>query len=317
MEESNNLKIAVIVEDQTLLDYIVLLLVGEGYEVKTFTTQDDAIRGLDKEVVDLIISEFQSPNINGLDICKILRKNFFYNLIPMFFIIPDEEPLNAARLIYAGADDYIKKSLIQDELFLKVKLNIYRMTRQQDINSITRFPGQPYLLRELQKRIESKKQFAISYLDLYKFKEYAYRYGFEKADAVIKYTASLILKILRELGEPSDFLTHIQINEFIFITNPRMVDAIANKIIKEFDQDITSFYDEEDRKRGCTVIKNRNGQALRIPFLKIRMGVVASAYLSFFTPARIIQIVSEVKDSVIISSDKSMYIKEEGRGYAL
>lgn len=317
MGESNSIKVAVIVEDQALLDYIVLLLVGEGYEVKSFSTQDDAIKNLDKEVVDLIISEFQSPNINGLDICKVLRKNFYYNLIPMFFLIPDSEPLNAARLIYAGADDYIKKSLIQDELFLKVKLNTYRMARQQDINNLTRLPGQSYLLRELQKMIESKKQFAISYLELYKFREFAYRYGFKKADSVAKYAASLIFKILKELGDPSDFLAHIQSNEFIFITLPGKVEGIVNRIIGEFDQGITSFYDEEDRKRGHILIKNRNGQVLRILFLKMRIGVVVSAYLSFFTPARIIQIASEVKDSVVISSNQSMYIKEEGKGYAL
>lgn len=316
MSENEIIKVAVIVEDQPLQDYIVMLLVGEGYEVKTFSNQNDAIINLDKELVELIILEYQSPNINGLDICKVLRKKFFYNLVPMFFVIPDEEPLNVARLMYAGADDYIKKALVQDELFLKIKLNTYRITRQQDMNPITKLPGQAYLLTELQKRIESQKEFAVSYLDIYKFREYAYRYGFEKANTIIKYTAELIFNAIRELGNPLDFIAHIQSNEFIFLTSPESADNVVNKITTEFDQNIPSFYDAADKTQGYVLIKNRIGQIQKLPFLKVRIGVVVNTYLTFFNPTRIIQIVGEIKDSILYLSEKSVYKKEERRGYA-
>jgi diguanylate cyclase (GGDEF)-like protein len=317
MKENKRTKIAIIVEDHRLQDYIVLLLVGEGYEVKAYSSQSEALENLEEETVDLIISEFQSPNINGLDICKVLRKNFIYNLIPMFFLIPDKAPLNAARLIYAGADDYIKKSLIEEELFLKVKLNLYRKSRHQDIDNITRLPGQSYLLRELQKRIEFKELFAVSYVDLTKFKEFNHRYGFERGNAVMQYTASLIHNTMRQKGAISDFLAKTGSNDFIMITYPENVDEIVNRIIKEFDTDIPSFYDEEDKKNGFITIKDRNGETQRSPFLKIHIGVVINEYFPLFSPTRIIQIASEVKDLAQKNADKSVYIKEDRKHYII
>lgn len=317
MPEEVIFKVAVIVEDQPLQDYIVMLLVGEGYDVKPFSNQTSAIETLEKEFVDLIISEFHSANINGLDICKVLRKNFLYNLIPMFFLIPDEEPLNAAKLIFAGADDYIKKSQAQDELFLKIKLIAQRTSRQYDINVITRLPGSSYLLKELQKRIDSKKQFAVSYLELYKFKEFTYRYGIEKGDTFVKHTAELIYASLRKYGETTDFISHLHNNEFIFVTSPERVDTVVSNIIAEFDKSVADFYEQDDKMKGYIVIKNRQGQMQKLSFLRLRIGVVVNSYLAFFNPTRILQIAAEIKDTMLYPTEKSMSIKEEGRGYVL
>lgn len=314
---TNKIKIAVIIEDMRLQDYTVLLLVGEGYEVKQFSSQNDALMNLENDIPDLIISEFQAPNINGLDLCKILRKNPLFHLIPIFFLIPDTEPLNAARLIYAGADDYIKRSAIEDELFLKVKLNLYRVARQkQDIHPVTKLPGRLALVKELQKRIEVKESFAIFYAELFKFKEFIYRYGFDAADKVQKYTAAMLMKVLNEMGDITDFICHFQENEFVFLTLTDNTEGIANRIIKEFDQGILSFYDEEDKNNGGIMIKRRMGEVQKIPFMNIHMGVATNAYFPLFSPLRIIQIAAEIKE-LTSRLEKSTFLKEERKNYPL
>ncbi|MDD5729538.1 MAG: response regulator [Candidatus Omnitrophica bacterium] len=317
MAEIHKTKIAVIVEDQRLQDYIVLLLVGEGYEVKAFSSQIGALNSLEADIVDLVISEFHSPNINGLDICKILRKNFIYNLIPIFFIIEDTEPLNAARLIFAGADDYIKKSQIEDELFLKVKLILYRMIRLEDVNTVTKLPGRSGLVRELQKRKEIKDPFAIYDAQIFRFRDFLHHYGFEKADAVIKFTGALILKTLRDMGNASDYLCHYQPEEFLFLSLPDNTDAIANRIIKEFDQGISAFYDDDEKRRGHALIKNRNGEIQQVPFLKLHIGIAINSYFQLFDNTRIVQIANEIKELAQKTPDKSMYLKEERKNYSL
>lgn len=316
MVEENKIKISVIVEDPNLQDYIVLILIGEDYGVKAYSTQNDALKNLDKETPpDLIISDFQSPNINGLEICKVLRKNFRFRYIPIIFIVEDTKPRDLARLIYSEADDYIQKSSIENEFLLRVKINLYRIARYQDINPLTRLPGQFTLLKELQKRIESKTVFAVYYLDLYKFKEFNHRYGFKRGDEVIKYTTALILKSSNDLGSPSDFLSHPQGDDFILIASPDGTDTICNKIIKDFDTGIISFYDEEDKKRGHILIKNRKGEIQKIPFLRIYIGVVSNEYYPFFSPVQVIQIATELKNYAQKSFEKSMYVKERRKSY--
>lgn len=315
MVEDKKVKIAVIVEDPNLQDYIALILMGEGYDVKAYSTQNDALKNLDKQAPELIISDFQTPNIDGLDISKVLRKNFLFRYVPIIFILQDTEPLNRAKLIYAGADDYMQKSATEDELLLRVKLNLYRISRQQDVNPLTRLPGQSNLWKELEKRIESKSLFAVYYSDLYKFKEFNQRYGVNRGDEVIKYNASLILKALKDSGSPSDFLSHLQGDNFIFITLPEAVETIANRIIKAFDLGINSFYDEEDRKRGHILIKNRKGEIQKIPILRISIGVVTNENYPFLSTAQIIQTATELKDFAQKNFDKSTYVKERRKSY--
>ncbi len=316
MPEEIKTKIAVIAEEQGLQDYIALMLIGENYEVKAYPTQEDAFQNLETDLPDLIISDFQSPNINGLNICRILRKNFLFLYTPLIFILSDKDALNKAKLIYAGADDYIYRASIQDDLILKVKLNLYRVSRQHDINPLTRLPGQASLIKELQKRIEAKNLFAVSYLDLYKFKQYNHRYGFAKGDDVIRHTGSLIIDALKEFGSPSDFLSHPRSEDFVLLTLTDSVDAIINKTITDFDKSASSFYDEDDKKRGYLVIKTRSGDIEKIPLLRIHIGITTNEHYAFQTPAQVLQIAGELKNFAEKSfPDKSMHVKERRKNY--
>ena len=308
--EDKKIKISVIVEDKNIQDYIVLMLIGENYEVRAYSWQGEALSELEKDIPDLVISDSQSTNIDSVYICKAVRKNFLFSQTPFIFILKDSAHLEKAKLIYAGADDYIQTSSIKAEFLLRVKLALYRASRQQDINPVSRLPGQASLLKELQKRIDSKTLFAVSYLDLYKFREFDQRYGFKKGDEVIKYAASLIIRSLRNSGSPSDFLSHPRGDDFFFITSPRGVETIADKIIKDFDEGISEFYDDEDRKRGAVFIKNRKGDILEIPILRIYIGVVTNEHYSFINPAQIIQIAVELKNFAQKNFEKSMYVKE-------
>lgn len=315
MTEDKKTKILVIVDDQDLQDYLAAMLIGENYEVKIFSRADAALNDLEKDIPDLIISDFQSARINGIEICKAARKSFLFSLIPFIFLLEDSSQLEKAKLIYVGGDDYIQKSSLEEELLLRVKLNLFRIFRQQDINPITRLPGQTSLLRELRRRIDAKAQTAVCHLDLYQFKEFNQRYGFKRGDEVIKYAGSLITEALRYYGSPTDFLAHPGSDDFFFITSPLGLEEIVNKIIIDFDQAAPSFYDDEDKKRGFIAIKNRKGDILQIPILRLYIGIATNERFPFIDPAQIIQIASELKDFAQKSFEKSMYAKERREGW--
>ncbi len=315
MLENRDITIAVIAEDLAIQDYVVMLLAGEDYQVKAFSSQQEAFLSLNKDTPDLIISEFKSTNINGLDICKALRKSFLFNFIPIIFLIPDTEPLTAAKLTFLGADDYIQKSAIKDELFLKVKLNLYRLARQRDVNVTTKLPGITFLLKDLQKRLELKEYFAIGYVSLCGYEEYNYRYGFEKGSELIKYIASILLKAVKFYGHATDLLTHAHTHHFIFTTYPDTLTAVANKIIEDFDNNIGSYYTEMDRKNGYIMIRSRKLEIHQIPLMSIHIGALLNDYFPVFNPSRIIQIAMEINKSAQATPGKSKFLKEEKKDY--
>lgn len=309
------MKISLIINDPILQDLVTLLLLGEDYEVKIYPNQEVALTGLEKELPDLIISEFQSKNINGLDICKALKKNFIFRYIPILVVLSDSDLLNKAKITYAGADDYMPRNSIENELLLKVKLNLYRIARQQDIHPLTKLPGQSSLHKELEKRIESKSLFTIYYADMYRLRDFNQRYGFKRGDEVIRYAASIILKALKECGSPSDFLSHPQDDDFIFLSLTDSIDSIADKIIRDFDTGIASFYDEEDRNRGGILLKNRKGDFEKIPILMIHIGIATNESYQFTSPAQTIQIVSEIKCFAKSNFQKSKFVQERRKRF--
>jgi len=316
METNHKITLFILTENKNLQEDIVSSLSKDDFEIKVYSSGDEAIADSEKAPPELVISDLLSTNINGLDICKELKTNFLFRYVPIILILPDGETRDKEKLIYSGADDYIRASAVTSDILARIKLNLYRIARQQDINPLTRLPGQFSLLKELQKRIESKNLFALYYADLYRIREFNQRYGFKKGDEVIKYTSSLIFKALRDFGSPSDYLSHPRNDDFIFIALPDSIDTIGNWIINEFDKNIANLYDAEDAKRGYILFKNRAGEIRKIPFLRIYIGVVTNEHYSFFNPGQLIQVATELRIFAQNNFQKSIYVKDRRRSYS-
>ena len=315
MVEARKTRISVIVGDSALEDFIVLVLIGDDYMVKVYKTQQEALKGLEQEPPDLIICDFSAQHINGLDICKILRKNLPYYYIPIIFILPEAEPLHKARLIYSGVDDYIMRTDVEDDLLVRVKLNLYRTGRQRDINPVTGLPGEASLLAELEKRLEAKKLFGVFHADLSDFRLFNQRYGFKRGDDVLKFTAKTIASALKDLGTPADFIAHPHSDDFVFLSSHDCVDSVCERIIQGFNVGVRSFYGDEDRAREYIITKNRKGEVLHILFLRIHIGVVTNEHYPFLDPIQVIQTSAELKDYSQKNFDKSMYVRERRKKY--
>ncbi|HAH20509.1 MAG: hypothetical protein A2Y00_04950 [Omnitrophica WOR_2 bacterium GWF2_43_52] len=301
--------ILVLVEDNPTQELLSGLLQGEGYAIITAHSQIEALDILSRQSFSLVILDFESSRIKGIEFCKTIRKNFRLRHINLILLMANKDPLNKIKGIYAGADDYIDKPIDSAEFLARVKASLVRMTRDLDANPLTKLPGNFSLLRELEERTKAHAPMAVGYLDLSKFKEFNDRYGFEKGDHVIAHTASIISKTLEEMGNSTDFLGHVGGDDFIFITTPDCLDAVCKKIIGDFDTSILSFYDEEDRKRGYIVTKNRMGQISKVPIMTVSIGIATNECRKFSHIGEIIQVFTELKNYAK-TLGKSIYVKD-------
>lgn len=308
-DTSSGGSILVLVEDNPTQELLSGLLQGEGYATTAAHSQIEALDILSRESFSMVILDFESSRIKGIEFCKKIRKNFRLRHINLILLMNTNDPLNKIKGIYAGADDYIDKPIEAAEFLARVKSSLVRMTRDLDANPLTKLPGNVSLLRELEERTKSHIPMAVGYLDLAKFKEFNDRYGFEKGDKVIAHAANIISKSLEELGNSTDFVGHIGGDDYIFITTPDCLDAVCKKIIDDFDKSIVSFYDEEDRKQGFIVTKNRMGQLNKIPIMTICIGVATNENRKFLHIGEIIQIFTELK-VYAKTLGKSIYVKD-------
>ncbi len=301
--------ILLIVNEPQTRELLCALLIGEGYQVQNCNNQAEGFEILKKQSFNLVITDFFSPAVNGIEICKHIRSNFSLRHLSIVLIMDNKEPMDKIKGIYAGADDYVEKPFEAGEFLARVKASLVRITRDLDANPLTKLPGNISVLKELETRIKSNVLFAVGYLDLNRFKEFNDRYGFELGDQVICQTAQIIIKNLEKFGTATDFLGHIGGDDFIFVTSPECAEEISRGIVDDFDKSILSFYNEEDRLRGYIITKSRTGEILEVPLLSVSIAIVTNEIRKISHVGEISQIAAELKNFAK-SIGGSVYVKD-------
>jgi len=304
-------KILIVDDEPDILDVLELTLKEEHYEVIEAKDGMQALEMVKKKGPHLIILDFKMPRMNGDEVCKILKNDILLRHLPIIMLTSKREVSDKVKGIDAGADDYIVKPFEPAELLARVKMILRRTALDLEANPLTRLPGNVSILNELENRIEKKVPLAIGYLDLDKFKIFNDKYGFERGDEVIRETARLIIRNVRELGNKDDFIGHIGGDDFVFITTPDKCDSIGLKIIKEFDSLAPAFYSEEDRKKGFVVGKDRQGHNYKAPILSISIGVVSNEHSTITHVAQVAQIGADLKSYAKSLQRGSHYVKDK------
>jgi len=142
-----------------------------------------------------------------------------------------------------------------------------------------------------------------------KFKSYNDKYGFEHGDEVIRETARLLIRATQECGNRDDFVGHIGGDDFVILTTSDKADGLCQKVILDFENLVSSFYNEKDRKNGYIIGKDRQGLEQKIPLLSISIGIVTNQYRKITHVAQIGEIGAELK-AYAKSLERSNYVKD-------
>lgn len=115
-------KILIVDDEVELLNLLKMVLTKEGFE-NIYTAQNgkDAIDLFENINPDLAILDVMLPDMEGYDICKIIRKK---SNIPILFLSAKGEELDRVMGLAIGADDYITKPFSPKEVALRVKIQL-------------------------------------------------------------------------------------------------------------------------------------------------------------------------------------------------
>lgn len=110
---------ALVVEDDIELRKLFCrVLTRNGYETLEAADGEDALDLLDRESVDIIISDIMMPRMNGYELAESLREAGF--TLPILMITAAEGFADMKRGFNAGTDDYMVKPVNLDEMVLRV-----------------------------------------------------------------------------------------------------------------------------------------------------------------------------------------------------
>jgi diguanylate cyclase (GGDEF)-like protein len=302
-------RILLVDDDPDILDVLTLTL-SEQYDVTLAHDGEEGLKLAQTKSPDLVILDYKMPKLNGHQVCSQLKKDILLRHMPIIMLTGKGDVSDKVSGINAGADDYIVKPFEPQELLARIKMVLRSTKRNLEANPLTHLPGNVSILNEIQSCIDSKKLFAIGYLDLDKFKCYNDKYGFEHGDEVIKETARIMIKTVQELGNSDDFVGHIGGDDFVFISTPEKIDDICKKIIQDFETTSPTFYNEEDRKKGFIIGKDRQGKEQKVPLLSVSIGVVTNETRQIQHVAEIGEIGAELKEYAK-RLERSNFIKDK------
>jgi len=182
-------KVLLAEHDKNIVDILTYLLKAWDYEVVTATGGLSVLGTVRREQPDIIIVDFNLPEIDGLQLSKLLKEDFLTAHIPVIILIDKKQIRKKMLEIEQGVDDYIVNPPDPIDLEVRMEMALRRIMHQLHANALTRLPGNRQIEKIIQTKLEEGKIFSVAYYDIDNFKSFNDKYGYRKGDSVIRHTA--------------------------------------------------------------------------------------------------------------------------------
>jgi two-component system alkaline phosphatase synthesis response regulator PhoP len=133
-------RVLVVDDEESLLDLLILNFQEEGFDTKGLLDGFKVLDTLKSEHFDVLVLDIMLPGMTGLEVCEKIRVNSID--IPIIFLTARDNPMDKIKGLKVGADDYLVKPFLFEELLLRVNNLIKRSDRKEsDLGSFTFGPN--------------------------------------------------------------------------------------------------------------------------------------------------------------------------------
>lgn len=122
-------KILIIEDEKDIQDLLKLYLAREGYEVQSSNDGHSGLQRISKGSFDLLLLDLMLPQMDGLEVCRILKSNPQTAHLPVIMITAKAEESDRIVGLEMGADDYITKPFSPREVVARVKAIFRRLEK--------------------------------------------------------------------------------------------------------------------------------------------------------------------------------------------
>ena len=233
-------------------------LLQAGYEVLTAKDGKEALSMALERVPDIVVADYLMPNIDGLDLCRALRKTDVGSRMYYLIVTGRDDPEALVDAFESGVDDFLTKPFIPRLLHARIKggVRLVRLQRKVEADrrvmerqmaelsvltrklrnaamtdALTGLPNRRYAMKRLEgewafsKR--SDRPLCLIMVDIDHFKSVNDRYGHDVGDVVLTHTAKTLKDGVRE----SDEACRLGGEEFLIIC--RNTDEAGGELVAE------------------------------------------------------------------------------------
>jgi PleD family two-component response regulator len=263
-------KILIVEDDLDVAEMLNAYFRVQGYEVFTVNWGEDGVRAAQTVSPDLIILDIRLPDIDGYEVARRVRGDRRTNEIPIIFLTEKRERIDRLQGFEVGADDYITKPFDVQELRLRVRNALKRVTQGSLTNPVSGLPEGP-LVEERLSDVIHKSGWALLHICIHNLDSFREAYGFVASDDVLRAISLMIHNTIKESNSADDFIGHISPTDFVVVVVPAHLPAFQERIRARLEQSLDYFYP----------IKDREEAAKRADRLSIEIAEIPSVYGRF------------------------------------
>jgi two-component system phosphate regulon response regulator PhoB len=119
-------RILVVEDEEEIQELVRYNLAREGYDVLCVGSGEEALRSAGAERPDLVVLDLMLPGLDGLEVCRRLKRGKASGQIPIVMLTAKGEESDVVAGLELGADDYITKPFSPRVLVARIKAVLRR-----------------------------------------------------------------------------------------------------------------------------------------------------------------------------------------------
>ncbi|MGD9505222.1 MAG: response regulator [Syntrophobacteraceae bacterium] len=120
--------VLIVEDDRDILQLLTYNLKAAGFEIATCQDGYEALAEVRRQLPDIVLLDLLLPGLDGLEICKELKRGQETKNTPVIMITARGEEVDRVVGLELGADDYVVKPFSPRELILRIKAVLRRST---------------------------------------------------------------------------------------------------------------------------------------------------------------------------------------------
>ena len=129
MPRKNDIRILVVDDEPDVLELVVFHLEKQQYKVAVADTGDKALKMARENLPSMLILDLMLPGINGLEICRLLKRDSKTRNIPILMLTARAAEEDRVKGLELGAHDYVTKPFSLEEVVARLRVILRRSGR--------------------------------------------------------------------------------------------------------------------------------------------------------------------------------------------
>lgn len=215
---SKEIKVLIVEDNDDLLNFMRSILCND-FKVYTAIDGVKAWEFIMKQIPDLVVSDIMMPNMDGFELCKLMKSTYETSHIPIVLLTALSEKTDQLRGLGLGADDYLTKPFDMNLLIQRIKSIIRNreVVREKALRMITLGSSEPILENELNDKFV-KKMLEVAQANISNVE-------FDKDEfaSAMNVSSSLLYKKIKSLTNqsPTDFVKTIRLKHALELLQSR------------------------------------------------------------------------------------------------